>query len=286
MRHDQLNLTSDESSRPSLLLTATASILLAAFAAGSFWAVPQSSNIYGSAPTDWVSAPATIRNSTPRPGEGPDWDSLDADEQRILEPLQTQWDTISVPQKRRWILIADSFDDFSEEEQARILGHMKDWAKLSLHEQSQARLNYSNINTLSAERKRELWDEYQALSARERKRLAQGGLHTPGVALALRPSSKASSRLVRIPAAAINPNRANPPKILPPPEIKIQSRPPVTTVEIGTPAPLPPSPPPAPLPPPVETSPVQTPGTVTPTPLPPSSHQGASADRLVFGEGS
>jgi len=259
---------------------------------GGIWAVPRSSNIYGSAPTDWVSAPSTIRYSTPRPGEGPDWDSLDADEQKVLEPLQPQWDAISVPQKRRWILIADSFDDFSADEQARIGEHMKDWAKFSLHEQSQARLNYANVNGLTPERKRELWEEYQALSARERKRLAQGGPHTPGVALALRPSSKASARLVKIPAAAINPNRANPPKILPPPEIKIQSRPPVTTVEIGTPAALPPSPPvppssvPPPPPPPAETSPVQTPGTVTPTPLPPAAHQGAMAERPVFGEGS
>ncbi|GAB2473307.1 MAG: DUF3106 domain-containing protein [Comamonas sp.] len=258
---------------------------------GGFWAVSHSSNIYGSAPTDWVSAPTTIRGGTPRAGEGPGWDSLDADEQKVLEPLEAHWDLISEPQKRRWILIADSFDDFSADEQARIGEHMKEWAKLGLREQSQARLNYSNINSLSPERKRELWEEYQALSARERKRLAQVGLHTPGVALALRSSSKASSRLAKIPAAAINPNRANPPKILPPPEIKIQSRPPVTTVEIGAPAPLPPSgsspasPPPPPPPPPVETSPVQTPGSVTPTPLPPASHQGASAE-LSYGEGS
>lgn len=265
-----------------MLLTATASILLAAFAMGGIWAVTQSRSIYGGAPTDWVSTPASIRSSTPNPAGGPDWDSLDTDEQKVLEPLQPQWDAISVPQKRRWILIADSFDDFSADEQTRIIEHMKDWAKLSLHEQRQARLNYSNINSLTPEHKRELWEEYQALSARERKRLAQGGLHTPGVALALRPSSKASSRLVTIPAAAINPNRANPPKILPPPQIKIQSRPPVTTVEIGTTA-APPSniAPPAP---PVEALPVQTPGVVTPTPLPPAG-QGSSVDRPIHGDG-
>ena len=250
---------------------------MAAFAATGLYASSKASNVYGSAPSDLVSVSGNTRTTTLR-SEGPAWDVLDSDQQEVLAPLQEQWEWLPIQQKRRWILIADSFEDFSPDEQTRIAQHMQDWSKFSLVDQSRARLNYSNISDLSAEDKRRLWEEYQALSARERKRLSQGGTLRPGgVALAPRPSS-GNKRLVRVPAAAINPNRANPPKILPPPEIRIQSRGMVTPVEVGpltvpvaAPAPVQaPAAAPAPIPTPaVETAPVQTPAPVTPLPLPP-----------------
>ena len=279
MRHEQDH---DEVAAPasaaSSFLSIAASILLAAFAATGIYAVNKASNVYGSAPSDLVSVNSVNRASGPR-NEGPTWDYLDSDQQTILMPLQEHWTWLTEQQKRRWILIADSFEDFSPDEQYRIGEHMKDWAKFSLADQSQARLNYSNASNLSAEEKRRLWEEYQSLSARERKRLAQGGILRPGgVALAPRPTAKSTGRLVKVPAAAINPNRANPPKILPPPEIRIQSRGMVTPVEVGplpaAPAVAPGAPTSAPAPTPApapaaEPAPVQTPSSVTPMPLPP-----------------
>ena len=272
MRHhpafDEVAAAAPASPFPAL----AASILLAAFAVAGIVASDQASNVYGSAPSDLVSVSGNTRTVSPG-NEGPAWENLEDDQQTTLAPLQDQWQWLTVQQKRRWLLIADSYDDFSPEEQARIAEHMKEWAKFSLVDQSQARLNYSNTSNLSAEEKRQLWEEYQALSARERKRLAQAGALRPGgVALAPRPNARSTSRLVRVPAAAINPNRANPPKILPPPEIRIQSRGVVTPVEVG---PLSASPAPAagtPAPP-VETAPVQTPAPVTPSPLPPMDGQ-------------
>jgi len=270
----------------STLSAIAASILLAAFAVVGIYAGNQAANIYGSAASDLVSANSVTRSTSPR-NEGPNWDALDDDQRTVLAPLEEQWNWLTTQQKTRWTMIADSFDDFSPQEQLRIAEHMKEWAKFSLSDQSQARLNYSNISNLSAEEKRKLWEDYQALSARERKRLAQGGvLYHGGVALAPRPSARSTGRLVKVPAAAINPNRANPPKILPPPEIRVQSRGMVTPVEVGplsSPAPapgntpaapaLPPAPAAVPLPPAVETAPVQMPATVTPSPLPPLDNQ-------------
>ncbi|MEG0921579.1 MAG: DUF3106 domain-containing protein [Comamonas sp.] len=274
MRHEQA-FEEDAASAPtsSFIPTIAASILLAAFAVTGIYASHKASNVYGSAPSDLVSITGTTRTASPR-NEGLTWEQLEEDQQTTLSPLQEQWQWLTVQQKQRWILIADSYDDFSPEEQMRIGEHMKEWAKFSLADQSQARLNYSNVTSLSAEDKRRLWEEYQALSTRERKRLAQGSVLRPGgVALAPRPTAKSAGRLVRVPAANINPNRANPPKILPPPEIRIQSRGVVTPVELG---PLPSS---SALPsttapvitpaPQVETAPVQTPSAVTPSPLPP-----------------
>ena len=284
MRHDHDFDEAAAKAPTSSLPTLAASILLAAFAVTGIYASMQARNVYGSAPSDLVSASGNTRTVSPR-NEGPHWDSLDTDQQTTLEPLQEQWSWLTEQQKRRWILIADSFDDFSPDEQYRIGEHMKEWAKFSLVDQSQARLNYSNTGNLSAEEKRKLWEDYQALSARERKRLAQGSALRPGgVALALRPNSKTSGRLVKVPAAAVNPNRANPPKILPPPEIRVQSRGVVTPVEVGplqgpsanpnnVPGPGGVSPtsvtPAAGTAPPVETAPVQVPSPVTPSPLPP-----------------
>ncbi len=290
----------------SLLPSIAASILLAAFAATGIYASHKASNIYGSAPSDLVSMAGNARAASPR-NEGPSWEQLDQDQQSTLAPLQEQWQWLTLQQKQRWLMIADSYDDFSPEEQARIGEHMREWAKFSLVDQSQARLNYSNTSNLSAEDKRRLWEEYQALSARERKRLAQGGILRPGgVALAPRPNAKSTGRLVRVPAAAINPNRANPPKILPPPEIRVQSRGVVTPVEVGplpsaspanpanpanpagTAAPAVPAAPAAPMTPvvpPVETAPVQMPAPVTPSPLPPlDSPAPASAPQSRLGD--
>lgn len=284
MRHDHDFDEVAAKAPTSSLPTLAASILLAAFAVTGIYASTQARNVYGSAPSDLVSAGGNTRTVTPR-NEGPNWDSLDTDQQTTLAPLQEQWSWLTEQQKRRWLLIADSFDDFSPDEQYRIGEHMKEWAKFSLVDQSQARLNYSNTSNLSAEEKRQLWEDYQALSARERKRLAQGGALRPGgVALALRPNSKTSGRLVKVPAAAVNPNRANPPKILPPPEIRVQSRGVVTPVEVGplqgpsanpnnVPGPGGVSPtsitPPPTTAPAAETAPVQVPSPVTSSPLPP-----------------
>ena len=212
MRHEQDH---DEVAAPasaaSSFLSIAASILLAAFAATGIYAVNKASNVYGSAPSDLVSVNSVNRASGPR-NEGPTWDYLDSDQQTILMPLQEHWTWLTEQQKRRWILIADSFEDFSPDEQYRIGEHMKDWAKFSLADQSQARLNYSNASNLSAEEKRRLWEEYQSLSARERKRLAQGGLLRPGgVALAawsrclprpLTPTAPTRPRFCRRPRSA------------------------------------------------------------------------------------
>ena len=282
MRHDYDNdEVAGNTPAPSTIPALAASILLAAFAVVGVYAGNKTANIYGSAASDLVSANSVTRSSSPR-NEGPSWEALDDDQRTVLAPLEEQWNWLTTQQKTRWTMIADSFDDFSPEEQLRIAEHMKEWARFSLADQSQARLNYSTFGKLSAEEKRRLWEDYLALSARERKRLAQGGLLRPGgVALAPRPNANSTGRLVKVPAAAINPNRANPPKILPPPEIRIQSRGVVTPVEVG---PLPaapvaaPSPAPATTPAPAptpaaETAPVQVPAPVTPAPLPPMDLQ-------------
>ncbi|MEF9966709.1 MAG: DUF3106 domain-containing protein [Comamonas sp.] len=282
MRHDSDNdEVAGSTPAPSTLPAIAASILLAAFAVLGLYAGNKAANIYGSAASDLVSANSVTRSTSPR-NEGPSWDALDDDQRTVLAPLEEQWNWLTTQQKSRWTMIADSFDDFSPEEQLRIAEHMKEWAKFSLSDQSRARLNYSNISSLSAEEKRQLWEDYQALSARERRRLAQGSaLYPGGVALAPRPTARSTGRLVRVPAAAINPNRANPPKILPPPEIRVQSRGMVTPVEVGplsgpAPAPLP-APnthaAPAPAAPAVEIAPIQMPAPVTPSPLPPLDGQ-------------
>ena len=278
MRHEhEFDEGAAKAPASSALPAIAASILLAAFAVAGISAAYKTNNIYGSAPSDLVSAKGTARTVAPR-NEGPNWDSLDTDQQTILQPLQEHWTWLTDQQKRRWLLIADSFDDFSPEEQLRIGEHMKEWAKFSLADQSQARLNYSNVSKLSPEEKRQLWEEYQALSARERKRLAQGGLLRPGgVALAPRPNAKTTGRLVKVPAAAINPNRANPPKILPPPEIRIQSRGVVTPVEVGPISPSPANSAASPSVPAVETAPILVPAPITSSPLPPLDGHGKPA---------
>jgi len=189
------------------------------------------------------------KHQVPQEAE-PHWSQLSTAQKEALYPLANSWRLMSETQKRNWLHLALDFHALSPEEQAKMLARMTDWANLSIQQRSQARMNYAATAALPAESKRAKWAAYQALSAEEKKRLAdRATLRTKGAATAIRPSPK---KLVRIPAASNAPAaEPNPPKItliLP-----AASRP-------QAPAPLPPVV--------VETAPVQ-PHSADPTPLPP-----------------
>jgi len=182
----------------------------------------------------------------------PHWGQLGTAQKEALYPLANSWHLMNEAQKRNWLHLARDFHSLSPEEQAKMLARMTDWANLSIQQRSQARMNYAATAALPAESKRAKWAAYQALSAEEKKRLADRATpRTKGAATAIRPSSK---KLVRIPAASNAPAaEPNPPKI--------------TLILPAAPRPQAP----APLPPVVvETAPVQ-PHSADPTPLPPLS---------------
>ena len=147
------------------------------------------------------------------PASGPGWMELTAAQKLALRPLAERWSFLSELQKRRWLVLAQSFASLPAPEQAKLHERMTEWANLSAQQRNQARLNFATANKLAPDNKRAQWEAYQALSDSERRALAARGAPKPtGAATALRPISR--RKLAQVPAAAeSNPNRPNAPKI-------------------------------------------------------------------------
>jgi len=101
------------------------------------------------------------------------WDQLTGNEQKILSPLENDWDLLSQDRKQKWRQVATRYEKMSATDQERLQSRMREWAKLSPTERRIARDNYLNSLNIPAEKKAEAWQAYQQLSAEERKKLAQ-----------------------------------------------------------------------------------------------------------------
>ena len=126
---------------------------------------------------------------TPPPVGSVDWNTLTAEQRKALGPLSSLWPTLHPEHQRKWIALAHNFNRMSAAEQATLQGRMGAWARLTPAQRTQARLNFGETRRLSANSKRAKWEEYQALPAQERERLAQDRPKPPvSAAPALRPT--------------------------------------------------------------------------------------------------
>ena len=137
------------------------------------------------------------------------WARLSAYERAALAPLAEQWGQISETQRSKWLTIARNFDQLSPAEQQVMQARMKEWVKLSPVQRNQARLNFNTLQNVSKDEKKTRWDEYQALTEDEKRKLSAGVL-SPARTAAPSPKPTASDRLVQptlrsVPAAALPP---------------------------------------------------------------------------------
>jgi hypothetical protein len=137
------------------------------------------------------------------------WSTLTAGQREALHPLSGLWHTLHPSHQRKWIALAHNFDRMGTDEQSTLQGRMAEWARLTPTQRTQARLNFGEVRRVPADEKRAKWEEYQALPAEERKRLAKDRpSHPVGAAPALRPAP--ADRIVRSPATVNTPGAANP----------------------------------------------------------------------------
>lgn len=140
---------------------------------------------------------------------GSRWNQLSARDQAALAPLAERWGEISDVQRSKWLTIAKGFDQLPTSEQQVMQARMKEWVALSPIQRNQARLNFNNLQGVSKDEKKIRWDEYQALSDEQKRKLSAGVL-SPAKTAAPSPKSTASERLVQptvrsVPAAALPP---------------------------------------------------------------------------------
>lgn len=115
-------------------------------------------------------------------------------QQQTLQPLASNWNTISEAQKRKWLEISKNYHSLPPEGQATMHSRMNEWVALSPQQRAQARLNFAKTKELSKqltpEEKKAKWQTYQALSPEEKQKLAAKAATRPvGAALAVKPVS-------------------------------------------------------------------------------------------------
>lgn len=127
------------------------------------------------------------------PSSEPHWKDLSTAEQKALKPLASHWDAMGLNQKRKWQSVAKDFDKLPAAQQSKLHNRMTEWVTLSPQQRNVARQNFAQhrelTDGLTPEQRKAQWQAYQALSADEKRQLAQGSgkASLSGAALAPRP---------------------------------------------------------------------------------------------------
>ncbi|MBU3630129.1 DUF3106 domain-containing protein [Polynucleobacter sp. AP-Melu-500A-A1] len=108
------------------------------------------------------------------PEKKPDgtWEGLKPAQQKILMPLESDWDYMSPDSRKKWIQVAIIYPKMSEKDQERLQSRMSSWSSLSQKDRRLARDNYLSSLKFPAEKKAEAWSAYQKLSDEQKKKLA------------------------------------------------------------------------------------------------------------------
>ena len=162
------------------------------------------------AATAGVSSPKAVSTTKPL------WSELTSGQQQALAPLGPHWNTLNIGQKRKWLALSRNYSEMSAEDRKTLHSRMIEWAALSNQQRTQARLNFAEVKRIPADERKAKWEQYQALSEEEKRKLAERAPPKPrGAAIPVRPVS--SQKLVPVPA--VTPGVQHTPRILltPPP---------------------------------------------------------------------
>jgi hypothetical protein len=94
----------------------------------------------------------------------PAWTELSQEQQRILAPIQGEWESLDAPRKRKWLGIAQRSAKMSADGQERLQRRMTEWAGLTSEQRRAARDKYRGFEQLAPEERqavREKWDRYK-----------------------------------------------------------------------------------------------------------------------------
>mgnify|MGYP000084169415 CR=1 FL=1 len=121
------------------------------------------------APNNAHSKPTAI------PEKKPDgtWEGLKPSQQKILAPLESDWNYMLPDSRKKWIQVANIYPKMSTQDQERLQSRMASWSNLSQKERRIARENYLASLKFPAEKKAEAWSAYQKLSDDQKKKLAE-----------------------------------------------------------------------------------------------------------------
>ena len=121
------------------------------------------------------SSSAPHGKATAIPEKKPDgtWENLKPAQQKILAPLESDWDYMLPDSRKKWMQVANIYPKMSTQDQERLQSRMTSWSNLSQRERRIARENYLASLNFPAEKKAEAWTAYQKLSDEQKKKLAE-----------------------------------------------------------------------------------------------------------------
>ena len=176
-----LNKDPTSTPRSSYFALSLASVLLLGLAIGGAWVSHHVAMVPSSLPANLAVEDDQARESLTRnahaqlrlSASGPQWREMSEAQRNVLAPLHERWSSMGALAKRRWLVLADRYPKMDTAERNRLASRMATWASLSAQQRNQARLNFENTKGLSAKELQAKWDEYQALTEAEKKRLAE-----------------------------------------------------------------------------------------------------------------
>ena len=120
-------------------------------------------------------ASGTNSKTSTAPERKPDgtWESLKPSQQKILAPLESDWDYMPPDSRKKWIQVSNIYPKMSQQDQERLQSRMASWSNLSQKDRRLARDNYLSSLKFPAEKKAEAWNAYQKLSDDQKKKLAE-----------------------------------------------------------------------------------------------------------------
>jgi hypothetical protein len=109
--------------------------------------------------------------------QNPAWSQLTQEQQRILAPIENEWEGFDAPRKRKWLGIAQRYPKMKPEAQARLQRRMQEWVSLTPEQRRAARNKSKEFAQLFPDDPTVLgrkWEEYkQARAAEEAERAAE-----------------------------------------------------------------------------------------------------------------
>lgn len=120
-----------------------------------------------------------IRLDPPRaslvPLAQPLWSELSAAQRRVLEPFESQWNSLPISEKRAWADLASRFPKMKADEQKRVENRVAEWAALTPEQRRLARANYRLAQQVARENLLAEWENYQGMTPEQRSVLGTAG---------------------------------------------------------------------------------------------------------------
>ena len=126
---------------------------------------------------DEITAPTKLPTPSALPHmlvQAPLWANLDAQQKKILRPLETVFDQLPATQRNKWIALVPKYEIMSPNEQLNAKKHMKNWAQLPVDQKRNARIEMLRYTEEADEPPDpKLWELWRSMSTDERKKIIE-----------------------------------------------------------------------------------------------------------------